>query len=349
MEAKFIPRDKIHPWIGKMAEERGVLLPVRQGDVVTYRAWRPGSEAELDVAPGMSPKESVFPQTETLLTYRQIKAEEGVEARFEINETLPQEKVVVFGARPCGARGLLVFDKVFDCEKIRDAYYATRRENTAYISIACTSPEPTCFCTAVGGGPGDPSGSDIMLYPLDRDFVAQAESERGAELLRLGGFEDAGSGAVQARALVDEAAGKMEGRWELEGFSEKFQSLFENSEFWEEQSAKCLSCGTCAYLCPTCHCFNITDEGSEGQGRRVRTWDNCMSFNFTLEGSGHNPRTNKAMRLRNRVGHKFAYYPKLHEELIACCGCGRCITACPSCMDIRGIVKAVQEYDNDLQ
>jgi Fe-S oxidoreductase len=69
-----------------------------------------------------------------------------------------------------------------------------------------------------------------------------------------------------------------------------------------------------------------------------------MSHTFTLEGSGHNPRPTKAHRLKNRVGHKFSYYPDLHKGVIACCGCGRCIKQCPAGVDIRQIVKAAQEY-----
>jgi ferredoxin len=89
----------------------------------------------------------------------------------------------------------------------------------------------------------------------------------------------------------------------------------------------------------------MTDEQSGLQGKRLRTWDTCMSFEFTLEGSGHNPRPTKAHRLRNRMGHKFAYYPELHEGLIACCGCGRCIKSCPVSLDIRAVVQAAQNHN----
>lgn len=80
-------------------------------------------------------------------------------------------------------------------------------------------------------------------------------------------------------------------------------------DFWAEQTAKCLSCGACTYMCPTCQCFNISDEGDPLEGRRLRSWDNCMSPLFTREASGHNPRTAKALRMRNRVSHKYWYAP----------------------------------------
>ncbi len=124
---------------------------------------------------------------------------------------------------------------------------------------------------------------------------------------------------------------------------DKLMALFDDMEFWGDVSAKCISCGACTYLCPTCYCFNITDEGAGLSGRRVRSWDNCMSHQFTLEASGHNPRPTKAHRLRNRVGHKFSYYPAIHDEVIACCGCGRCIKSCPVSVDIREIVVRAME------
>jgi len=120
-------------------------------------------------------------------------------------------------------------------------------------------------------------------------------------------------------------------------------ALFED-DFWKEVAETCLGCGVCTYLCPTCYCFNITDDDLGLNSRRIRTWDNCMSHTFTLEGSGHNPRPTKAHRLKNRVGHKFSYYPDLHGGVMACCGCGRCIKQCPAGIDIRQIVKAAQEY-----
>jgi hypothetical protein len=95
---------------------------------------------------------------------------------------------------------------------------------------------------------------------------------------------------------------------DLRQVPQRFLALFDNMDFWMDQSARCLSCGVCTYLCPACSCFNITDENSGLKGKRLRTWDTCMSALYTLEGSGHNPRVSRAHRLRNRVGHKFCYH-----------------------------------------
>ncbi len=343
----FILRKDIDPWIKRMAEERTVFAPVHEGDAVVYRACDSGLRVELDTMPTTSPKEIVFPQNETLLTYTRGSGNEDGSVGVETTETLPSGKAVIFGTRPCGARGLLIFDQVYNNERIRDAYYAARRENTLTITIACNRPRPTCFCNSVGGAPDDSKGSDIMLYPLDDGFVAEALTSGGEELLALAPSSPAGEKAVKAKAKAGQAIETMGSPMDLSEVRKKFDLCFTDLAFWEKHSGKCLSCGICTYLCPTCYCFNITDEGSEEKGKRLRSWDNCMSFNFTAEASGHNPRSAKAMRLRNRIGHKFVYYPELHEDRLACCGCGRCITACPSSVDIRNIVKAVQEYSHE--
>jgi len=115
---------------------------------------------------------------------------------------------------------------------------------------------------------------------------------------------------------------------------------FADAGFWQDMTAHCLSCGACTYMCPTCYCFTISDEGDGMEGRRMRSWDSCLSPLFTREASGHNPRAAKALRMRNRVLHKFSYYPTVWDGAFSCSGCGRCIVNCPVQLDIRQIVLA---------
>jgi ferredoxin len=174
---------------------------------------------------------------------------------------------------------------------------------------------------------------------VEGGFLLQAVTEKGAALLsssRLQSADDAKAEAAKAaRAAVTASMGEVP---DLSAAPAALLALFDNKEFWQAQSAGCLSCGACTYLCPTCYCFNITDESNGISGVRMRSWDTCMSALFTLEASGHNPRANKAARLRNRVGHKFSYYPDIHGGRFSCSGCGRCIKSCPSSVDIRKIV-----------
>ena len=129
----------------------------------------------------------------------------------------------------------------------------------------------------------------------------------------------------------------------LDHVQEKVAARFTDTAFWDKETVKCLSCGCCTYICPTCQCFTITDEGSQLDGRRIRSWDSCMTPLFTMETSGHNPRPTKANRMRNRVSHKFSFYPERYNGYFSCVGCGRCVVSCPVSLDIRHMVCAAVE------
>jgi formate hydrogenlyase subunit 6/NADH:ubiquinone oxidoreductase subunit I len=107
---------------------------------------------------------------------------------------------------------------------------------------------------------------------------------------------------------------------------------------WSRVQESCLNCGTCTYCCPTCHCFDIQDETQGEAGRRVRNWDTCMSWLFTMHGTGHNPRGSKLDRVRQRFMHKFKYIPAKRGGEIGCVGCGRCVQLCPVNIDVRRVV-----------
>jgi len=111
---------------------------------------------------------------------------------------------------------------------------------------------------------------------------------------------------------------------------------------WQEIGERCLACAACSFLCPTCHCFDVQDEVLDQRGRRVRNWDSCMFATFTLHASGHNPRPETMQRVRQRLMHKFSYYPE-NFGAIACVGCGRCIRACPAGNDMRQWLRILAE------
>ncbi len=127
--------------------------------------------------------------------------------------------------------------------------------------------------------------------------------------------------------------------FQLEGLAENLRANLEDPE-WIELSMRCISCGTCTYVCPNCYCFTINDEKVETSGERLRSWDNCFNPIYTLETSGHNPRDPKPNRFRNRFSHKFWYYPEKYDSLL-CSGCGRCISSCPTRIDIREVLRTM--------
>ncbi|MDL2268213.1 4Fe-4S dicluster domain-containing protein [Desulfovibrio sp. OttesenSCG-928-G15] len=358
LKRKFISLDALSGWVKAMGQNARVYAPKKEGAAVVYRPVGEDGAVELLARPTESAKHVVFPRTEALFTFKREGDPENPDARkLSLEEAQEPGETVIFGALSCDARGFFAFDPVYngsgtkDSTKgpAKDVYYLKRRSKTAIVVKACKSALRTCFCNWVGGDPASPMGADVLMTETNTGLVLEAYTEKGAALLDLAGPVEADDAQVKAAATAQEAVRKsLSEAPKLENAPKALLSLFDNAVFWQGQSAACLSCGACTYLCPTCYCFNITDETNGIDGTRIRTWDNCMSPLFTLEASGHNPRVNKAARLKNRVGHKYSYYPQLHEGRFSCTGCGRCIKSCPSSIDIRKIVLSALKEAADV-
>ncbi len=347
MAAKYLKEESLLSWLEELGKSQRTLVPCKDGDAIVFRPFDKEKGITFEREATTTPKQSIFPKCETLFTYKYEKdPETPAKVSLKLNETVDAGPTVVVGCRPCDARGFNIFDRVYDSEKVKDKYYVARRQQTAFVSLVCTEVETTCFCNWTGEGPADPAGSDVLMIPVDGGYVLEAVSEKGEKLLGSSLLEDAGAKTDAAAKVKEDAKTLLPAAPDITNSPAALFGLFDNKEFWEEMSDKCLSCGACTYLCPTCYCFNITDEAYGDKGARLRTWDSCMMHMFTMEASGHNPRSVKANRLKNRVGHKFSYYPTAHEGIVSCCGCGRCVKSCPAGIDIREIVKAaVQNAD----
>ena len=236
-----------------------------------------------------------------------------------------------------------LLDKVFGGD-FKDPYYLNRRANTVVVSRGCTTPRASCFCTSVGGGPFSTEGSDLLLTDIGDEYVVQIVSDKGAKLLDKKGFEDAGKKNLDLAAGVIKAAEASMGPGvETEGLKEKLDSIFDDP-VWQQLTEKCLGCGICTYLCPTCHCFDIVDETVGSGGERIRLWDSCQFPLFTLQASGVNPRPTGKERFRQRMMHKFSYLIDSCGQ-VGCVGCGRCITECPVNLDIRQVLNSIAQLE----
>ena len=345
----FATPKELTGWLSNLASGYRVLAPRKEGPSVVYRPWTADQLASADVDALLrrataSPKQAMLPQCETLVTFKSVKdPEDASKLTTTLENPCVAEPTVLFACRPCDARGFVVLDRPYLEGKFKDPYYGARREATVIVTQACPSAFSSCFCNWVGSNPSDKEGSDVLFTAVEGGFVLEAVTEKGAALLENAGFADALDKASEVEAAHAAAAASLSPDPGMTHVMEKVASRFTDTDFWEKETVKCLSCGACTYLCPTCQCFTITDEGSQLDGRRLRSWDSCMSPLFTLETSGHNPRTDKAARMRNRVSHKFSFYPERYDGFFSCVGCGRCVVSCPVSLDIRHMVKAAVE------
>ena len=335
--SKILKKDRLPGFLERLIGEQQVFAPVRKGEVILIREIDSPSQVILEYRNAKeSPKSLLFPQREALFRYR---AEKG---RAEVDVPSGAGKGrVLFGIRPCDARGFLLLDKVFG-GGCRDPYYTDRRSGTVVVSLGCVDPNPSCFCLSMGGGPCSSEGSDVLLLDLGDRYIAEAVSEKGAALLEDQAFEKSDEKSLSlAEKTKKQAEASMQPVAKKENLEEELERLF-SDPVWKDLAESCLSCGICTYLCPTCHCFDLCDEASGQAGERIRVWDSCQFPLFTQQASGFNPRPSVKERFRQRIMHKLSYLPK-SQSMTGCVGCGRCVTECPVNLDIREVMVSLSK------
>lgn len=305
---------------------RKVVAPVRSNSKVLFKEIETASEVCSDhIQTAFSAKHLAFPRTEVLFRYKKTGKEVNLEnfAFGQIPDT------ILWGCRPCDAAGFEPLDGIFNWDS-KDAIYNKRREYLTIVSFSCTKHDDACFCTSVGGDPGSTKGCDVLITPLDKGSnLAEIITEKG-KVLRdqySGLFEKAAGNESKEHYIA-----KLEKVFDAAEIRKRVEAFFE-SDIWKKQSARCLGCGACAYVCPACACFDIQDDKHGSKGSRLRCWDSCGFSLFTLHTSGHNPRETQARRWRQRLMHKFSYMPE-RIHVVGCSGCGRCSRACPADMNL---------------
>lgn len=307
-------------------------LPTARRDVQVAGSFRiePGKENEIfGIAHGPgSLKAFHFAPREPLLRLERNDNE------IRVDETLPEPaRIAVIGARACDLAALDRQDRIFLHDRFRDTHYALRREFITIVAVECTRSVDTCFCTSMGTGPNVRSGFDVVLTELPEGFVARAGSERGERLLASIAAGAPPAGMIErASSAVDDCARNMRRNFDASGLRELLPARAEHPR-WKEVAARCLSCGNCTMVCPTCFCHSV-DDVTDIRGtstERVRSWASCFSPDHArIHGANFRPTTRE--RYRQWLTHKFAtWFDQFGTS--GCVGCGRCITWCPTGID----------------
>ncbi len=289
--------------------------------------WAPIKEVDLSLPKGKLPlKEAYLPQVERILRY------EG----NQMIEEFYTGKIAVFGARPCDIKGVELIGLTFLGEP-EDPYFKRRREESFVVGVGCPSPADTCFCKSMGTGPFDTAGMDIRLIPQDGGWLCEGITDRGKAVVERLTAEERDVDLNEMRTKAEEKVSSVN----AEGVYERLKGAYD-IDLWDRLGERCLGCGVCTFVCPTCYCFDIRDVAvKQDKGERLRLWDSCMFPMYTLETSGHNPRPTQRERMRQRIMHKFAYYPELYGEY-GCTGCGRCVIYCPAGIDVRETISEIR-------
>jgi sulfhydrogenase subunit beta (sulfur reductase) len=344
MSDKTIKREAFSDFLKSLKEKYEVLVPLKDGDFYTFKPLTDEKDVDLNFPnTRLSPKSLLSPQSERIFEYTLDGENEDAHILKESSKGYPP--TVVVGMRPCDAKALRLVNINFVNPEFKDPWWSRRLESLILIGLGCKEPCSTCFCTSVGCGPFNEEGLDVLLFDLGGEYVARSITEKGAQLLNKAGVTEDAKGDTKrmAEELKTKAEQKITSHVPTDKLKEKNVLELFDAPFWDDVAFACINCGTCTFLCPTCWCFDIQDEIHKSHGDRIRNWDSCMFPLFTLHASGHNPRSEKVQRVRQRFMHKLKYYVDKYNNGVACVGCGRCVKHCPVNIDIREVFKLMNE------
>jgi sulfhydrogenase subunit beta (sulfur reductase) len=307
-----------------------------------YRVQRRADDARFGYAVGPhSWKKFLHPAQ--LRLWRAEKGENGTAITHDPGSA---ENFAFIGVRSCDLHAIAIQDKVFLDGPYPDPHYAERREGAFIVAVNCGVAGGTCFCVSMGTGPKAKAGFDIALTEILRDgehlFLAETGSERGAAILAgIPTTAAADEHVAEADAIVARTAANMGRQMKADDLHDLLLANLEHPR-WEEVASRCLTCGNCTLVCPTCFCTSVEDASdlAGGGAERSRRWDSCFTMDFSYVHGG-SVRASPKARYRQWMTHKLAtWYDQFDTS--GCVGCGRCITWCPVGIDITEEVAAIR-------
>lgn len=333
---KKLKKNMLESFLTKLSGQYIIVAPIKNEKGYTeFKCTQDFNRISLESNPINTVKEFLFPQNEKLFTYR----------NGEIIENISDKKILVFGARPCDITSIEILDKVFLDERYIDLYYQRRRNNLTIIGYSCPHDEPGCFCKSFGIDPADSDKAALFMFEDKNNYYFKMKADKANKTNNTNDENALFITGELDETEIDSASLKKEHEQKIATnleFPLNEKKLFE-APVWDDVFSKCIGCGTCTYLCPTCHCFEFYNKKQDDGIDKVRCWDSCQYSLFTLHASGHNPRNSQKERFRQRVMHKFSYYPN-NYGVVACVGCGRCVRKCPVSLDMRQVLGSLENY-----
>lgn len=324
MSFKIMPKAAFAGWVGGLCEKYRVVGPKSRHGQYVFDDIHTADELVIDYPTSvLPPKKYLLPPREELFRFQ----DNGMQ--FEVNTgSVP---TVILGVHTCDMHAIQLLDRVHQTG-YSDQHYLARRENTYLVSIECLKPcMAESFCKSMGTLQV-PEGFDLHLTDLGDEYVVDVGSEKGEKLVE--GFK-------LFREPIDDDYTRlnrvMAEKWPRFSYRLDFDvtelpdllNLTQKTSYWKELGDRCLACGMCTKVCPTCYCFNVEDEVdlTTRNGTRKRVWDSCQVDQFALVAGGHNFRESRALRQKHRFFRKGKYQYEAYG-LIGCVGCGRCAAAC---------------------
>jgi len=330
---------ELKPFLDAVAEQMDLYVPKKTGKHYVYNRYDPSADVPVEfnnIRACMPVKEFLFPLRELAAVFPEP---------FEPEEIKP---FAVFGLKDCDLRSIEVLDKVFLEEEFEDPFYVARREKMFIISSDCSEPAESCFCNVMDGRPFAQSGFDLNVSQVKDGFIIEAGSQKGTDFIEkypnlFAKVEDV------LLAERDKNRAKTQKQLEQNNADLKFDlpvnEIVENSrdsDVYDREAKTCVECQACTRVCPTCHCFYLYDTKQKDYFAKMKMWDGCMRLAYAEVAGGANPRKVLGDRLRHRFMHKLSYFLDRYG-INMCVGCGRCVDAEAGEVDIRKVLKKLNE------
>jgi sulfhydrogenase subunit beta (sulfur reductase) len=311
----------------------------------TFRLRRSDDEALFAHTVGHdSLKRFFFPPE--LRIWRARRASDGT---LEVEEPGPPPRYAFVGVRSCDLHAVAIQDRVFIGDRYVDADYEARRRDAFFVAVNCGRAGGTCFCVSMGTGPRVTAGFDLALTELlderGHRFVVEVGSERGAEVLDAMDHREADDAEQSAPDdAAARAAASMGRSLDVTDIRDLLQANAEHPR-WDEVADRCLSCGNCTLVCPTCFCSTVEDttDLAGGETEQIRLWDSCFTLGHSYVHGGSVRKSGRS-RYRQWMMHKLSTWIDQFGTS-GCVGCGRCITWCPVAIDITEETAAIRASD----
>jgi sulfhydrogenase subunit beta (sulfur reductase) len=335
-----LPKERLDFFASVLQQFGEVHAPVEQNGQFAFRRLERWSDARLDYSRTILPPKKYFlPPRECLFRYRKDRGYEPATDDLD-------RRIVLLGVHACDIYALNILDQVF-AGKYPDPYYQARRRNIAVIGIDCT-PDEHCFCRSMRADFVD-HGFDLFFHDIGDHYLAFVGTALGDDMVLATGSlfapvtpEDIAT--YKRRSEAKRRAFQLE--VEIRDLPEIFELEYDHG-LWEELGAECLACGACSMVCPTCYCYDVTDDVAPGgvEGNRTRTWDSCLFSSHARVAGGENFRSTSASRIKFRFYHKQRGFVAEYGRP-SCVGCGRCRVACPAGIDIVEVLNRLREVEH---
>jgi len=335
----ILNKDGLDGFIKELSKQMKVYAPVSRGHGnFAFEEVSSGAQVALKYIPTiLPPKKYLMPQRETMLEF-DIKGE-----RPEDTALLEAEEIALFGVHTCDLAGIQCLNMVFS-ERPRDYNYLLRKEKVFIIGLECNAYCDEHASCALVGNQLPNGGYDLFFTELGERFIIHVNTQKGEDLLEGMGLPKALPADISELARAREGK-KSVFKNEIGVEPGKLPEIFEkamNSKVWEELGKRCISCGNCTNVCPTCYCFDMADTVNLDlkTGVRTRTWDSCQFETFAAVSGGENFRPERAARQRHRFYRKFKFSPDKFYRFF-CTGCGRCTRTCMAKINLKETLRAL--------